>query len=144
MLHCSWDMVRDRCNYFSFRVIFWPFTGRKIKISKKLKKHLEISSFSTSVPKIMIRWCKVPEIWCVTDVIIFHFGPIFVLLTTPPSPPPPTNSPKNQNFEKMKKAPGDIITLQMCTKNYDQMMYGSWYMVRDRRMEGRTDGRTYG
>ena len=40
-------------------------------------------------------------------------------------PPPPTNSPKNQNFEKMKKAPGDIITLQMCTKNYDQMMYGS-------------------
>ena len=45
------------------------------------------------------------------------------------------NSPKNQNFEKMKKTPGDIITLHMCTKKYDQMMYGSWDMLRD----GRTD-----
>ena len=43
----------------------------------------------------------------------------------------PPNSPKNQNFEKMKKMPGDII-LHKCTKNYDQMMYGSWDMVRDR------------
>ena len=25
----------------------------------------------------------------------------------------------------------------MWNKNYDQMMYGSWDMVRDRRMEGR-------
>ena len=44
----------------------------------------------------------------------------------------PTNSPKNQNFEKMKTIPGDIIILHMCNKNYDQMMYGSWDMVRDR------------
>ena len=34
---------------------------------KKRKKHLEILSFYTIVPKIMIRWCTVPEIWCVTD-----------------------------------------------------------------------------
>ena len=27
--------------------------------------------------------------------------------------------------KKMKKTPGDIIILHMCTKNYDQMMYGS-------------------
>ena len=39
---------------------------------------------------------------------------------------------KNQNFEKMKKTPGNIIILHMCTKNYDQMMYGSWDMVCDR------------
>ena len=71
----------------------------------------------------MIRWCKVPEIWCVTHVIIFHFGPLFALLS-------PT-SPKNQNFEKMKKIPGDIIILDMCSKNYDQMMYSPWDMVRD-------------
>ena len=31
----------------------------------------------------------------------------------------------------MKKMPGDIIILHMCTKNYDHMMYGSWDMVRD-------------
>ena len=57
----------------------------------------------------------VPEIWCVKDVIvIIHFGLFFALL-----PPPPPNSLKNQNFKKMKKKPGDIIILQMCTKNYD-------------------------
>ena len=26
MLHCSWDMARDGCNYISFWVIFCPFT----------------------------------------------------------------------------------------------------------------------
>ena len=36
-----------------------------------------------------------------------------------------TNNPENQNFEKMKTTPGDIIILNMCTNNYDQMMYGS-------------------
>ena len=58
MLHCSWDMAHDGCNYyFSFWGIFCPFT--------------------------------------------------------------PPNSPKNQNFKKIKKIPGDIIILHMCTKNYD-------------------------
>ena len=28
----------------------------------------------------------------------------------------------------MKKMPGDIITLHMCTKNHDHMMYSSWDM----------------
>ena len=40
MLYCSWDMVHDGCNYFSFRPIFCPFTtltAQKIKISKKSK-----------------------------------------------------------------------------------------------------------
>ena len=37
----------------------------------------------------------------------------------------PPMDPKNQNFEKMKEAPGDIIILHVCNKNYDQMMYGS-------------------
>ena len=32
---------------------------------------------------------------------------------------------KNQNFEKMKKASGDVIILQMCTKNHDHVIYGS-------------------
>ena len=43
----------------------------------------------------------------------------------------PTNNPKNQNFEKMKKLPGDIIVLHSCTKNHDQMLYFSWDMVRN-------------
>ena len=59
---------------FHFRLFFVllqggksPLTAQKIKTSKKWKKHLEISSFYTCVPKIMIRWCMVPEIWCATD-----------------------------------------------------------------------------
>ena len=44
----------------------------------------------------MIICFTVPEIWCVTDVVIFHFGQFFTLLAT--------NSPKNQNFKKMKKS----------------------------------------
>ena len=60
-----------------------------MKISKKWKKHLEISSFYISLPKIMIIWNTVPEIWHMADVIIFHFGPF--------------TAQKNQNFKKMKK-----------------------------------------
>ena len=33
------------------------------------------------------------------------------------------NNPKNQNFEKMKKTPGDITILHMCTINDNHMMY---------------------
>ena len=58
MLHCSWDMARDRCSlYLSFWDIFCPFTPlmtQKIKFFKKWKKHLEMLSFYTCVPKIMI------------------------------------------------------------------------------------------
>ena len=61
----------------------------------------------------MIMCYTVPEIWCMTNVIIFHFGPFFALL------------PKNQNFEKMKKILGDIIILHKSTKNYDQVIYSS-------------------
>ena len=35
------------------------------------------------------------------------------------------NNPKNQNLKKMKKPPGDIITLHMCTINGNHMTYGS-------------------
>ena len=67
MLYCSWDMVHDGCNCdFSFRAIFCPFTPL-IKISKKMLKVLEISSFYTCALKIMIRWCTNPEIWNATD-----------------------------------------------------------------------------
>ena len=59
-----------------------------------------------------------PDIWCGTDVIVIsHFGLFFALL--------PPNSPKYQNFEKIKKMPGDIIILYKCTEDYDQMMYSS-------------------
>ena len=36
-----------------------------------------------------------------------------------------SNMPKNQNFEKIEKTPGDIIILHLCATNDDHMMYGS-------------------
>ena len=42
------------------------------------------------------------------------------------------NNLENQNSEKMKKAPGDVIILHMCTKNHDHMMYASWDVECDR------------
>ena len=71
MLYCSWDRACDRCNCdFSFWAIFCtftPLTAQKIKILKKWKKYLEISSFYICVPKIIIRSYAVPEIWCTTE-----------------------------------------------------------------------------
>ena len=128
-------MVCDGCNYFFIMghfLPFYPLTARKIKILKKWKKLLEIGSFYMCVPKIIIRWYTLPEIWCVTDVVVIsHFG-IFLALLTP------------KILKKWKKAPGDIIILHRCTKNYDQIMYGSWHMVRDKRTDRRTDGWTDG
>ena len=42
------------------------------------------------------------------------------------------SSMENQNFEKMKKMPGVIITLHKCTINDNHMMYGSWDMKPNR------------
>ena len=39
----------------------------------------------------------------------------------------------------MKTTPGDIIVLHICTKNYNQMMYDFWDIVRNRRKDKRTD-----
>ena len=61
-----------------------------------------------------IIWCMFLGIWSVADI-----------------------SPKNQNEKekkkkKIKRTLGDIIILQLCTKNHDHMLYCSWDMVRDR------------
>ena len=54
---------------------FTPLTVQKMEIYIKKWKHLEISSFYTSVPKLKITGYTVLEIWCVMDVIVvFHFG----------------------------------------------------------------------
>ena len=70
-----------------------------------------------------IIWCMVSEITSdtVTFVILGYFLPFY-----------PANNLKNQNCEKMKKKPGDIIILHLYTTNDNRMMYGSWDMERDR------------
>ena len=57
------------------------------------------------------------EIWSVTDRIFCHLGPFLALY--------PTSNLKNQNFEKMKQTPGDIIILHLGITNNNHMMYGS-------------------
>ena len=90
MPYCSWDKAHDgrNCNFLFWANLypFTPLTVRKIKIKQKRKKHLEISSFYKSAPKIMIIYYTVLEIWHVADVlVIFHSGLFFALL--PPNPP---------------------------------------------------------
>ena len=53
--------------HFGLFLALLPLTAQKIKILKKWKKSLDISSFYICVPKIMIRWCTFPEIWCAMD-----------------------------------------------------------------------------
>ena len=45
-----------------------------------------------------------------------HLGPSFALYHPP-------NTPEDQNFEKKKKASGDVIILNLCNKKHNQMMY---------------------
>ena len=84
MIYGSSDKEYNGQNFLSFWTIFCPFdslTNQKIKILEKWKKSLEISSFYISVQKIITGWCTVPEIWCVTYVIVIsHFGLFFALL----------------------------------------------------------------
>ena len=66
----------------------------------------------------------VSEIQSGTDRIFCHYGPF--LLFYPP------NNLQNQSFENMKRAPGDVIILHMCTKSDIHIMYGSRDMEHDR------------
>ena len=124
MLYCSSDMARDRCNYFSFWAFFCPFntlTAWKIKTKKNEKMPRDIM--------ILHKCTKNYDhmLYCSWDMAhdrcncYFSFWAVFCPFTP--------NSPKNQNFKEIKKTPGDIIILHMCTKNSDQMKCGSWDMV---------------
>ena len=101
-----------------------PLKTKKIRILKKLKKLQVISSFYACAPKPIIIWGMLPGIQSETDIISLSsckFLPFY-----------PPNNPENQNFENMKKAPGDVINLHICPKNHNHMMYASWDMECDR------------
>ena len=87
---------RDRHNFLKTWAVFCFFTppnNLEVKILKKWRKHLEISSFETCVPKTTIIWCMLPEIWSVTDTFFCHFWPLLLFYFT--------TDPENQNLEKM-------------------------------------------
>ena len=112
------------CHSGPFFALLPPYGPRKSKFWKNEKNKWTYYHFTNVYHK-----------WQSHDVWLLRYGvpqtEFFVILDhfcyfTPPPP----NSPKNQNYKKKK--PGDIIILYICTKNYDQMMYSSWNMVRDR------------
>ena len=74
---------------------FYPNKNPKNQKFEKWKNLLEISSFHTCVPKIMIIWCTVPEIQSETGRIFCHFGSFFAL-----SPP---WQPRKSKFWKTEK-----------------------------------------
>ena len=127
LIYGSWDINCNRHIFFCHLGPFLALTAQKMKFQKN-EKNTWRSSFYTTVPKIMIIGYTVPEIWCLTNVIIFHFGLFFALLP-PPSPPP--NSPKKKISKKLKTTPGDVIVLHKWTKNHDYMLYCSWDMAYD-------------
>ena len=100
MLYCSWNMVRDRCNfYFSFWATFCSFTSppshnnQEKQNFEKMKKNSWRYHFTHVYHKWRSYdvWFLRYEIWFLQYVLWFRA--IFYL----------TNKSKNQNFEKMKK-----------------------------------------
>ena len=68
-------------------------------------------------------YCSVTNV-----IVIFQFGLFFDLL-------PPQQPKKSKFLKKIKKH----LEISSFTKNYDQMMYGSWDMVCDRWTNGKSD-----
>ena len=137
----KWCMAPEIWNVTEFFVIlghflpFYPTNNPKNQNFEKMKKTTGDIIILYTCIKNHDHMYTIPEIWHMTDVIyISYFGPFSAIL--------PPKSPKKQNFKKWKKTPGDIIILQMCTKNYDHMMYGSWDMVWDGWMDQKTDRKT--
>ena len=97
----------------------------KIRILKRWKTLLGISSFYACVPKTTIIWGTVPEIKSEKEIIFCHFVLFFA--------PLPYNQPEKSKFWKNeKKKPTDIIILHLSTTEDNHMMYVSWDMEGDR------------
>ena len=108
MMYDTWDMEWDTQIFFlildNFYCLFTPLTTHKIKIFNKWKKPLEIHKCTINDNNIMYSSWYMEHDWENFFVILDYFLPFY-----------PTNNPKNRNFEKMKKPPGDIIILHKCT-----------------------------
>ena len=119
-------MECDRQNVLSLWTVFCPFTPiwtHKIKIWKNEKNTLRYYHFTNVYHKwqsydIWFFRYRVHQTKCF--VILEHFVPFYL-----------PNNLKNQNFEKLKKTPGDIIILHKCTKNHDHMLYCSLNITRN-------------
>ena len=81
-----------------------------LHMSTRNKNHLPANNPKTSC-------CETQFLRYRVRVILGHSLPFTLHLL--PSP----NNQENQNFEKMEKASGDVINLNLPNKKHDQMMY---------------------
>ena len=110
---------------FPFGIYWSTLKNPKNRILKKWKKIAGDIITLHMCTKNHDQWGTVPEIWSGTIffVILGHLLPFYPL-----SP----NNPENHNFEKMKKAFGDVIILNLCNKRHNQMMYADSDMACNR------------
>ena len=130
MMHDSWIMEYDRLNVLSFWTILCPLPPPTMDPEnqnfEKMKKTpgdiiLQMSTINDS-HMMYGSWNMRYEVQQIEFFIILDcFLPFYH-----------PNKPKTQNFEKLKKTHGDIIIWKRCTKNDNDMMYGSWDMEGDR------------
>ena len=132
-----WHMVHDKCNcYFSFWT-FLPFYLPNSPKNQNFKKMIKTPGYI-----IILHKCTKNHdhlLYCFWDMAhdksncYFSFWFFFALL-------PPLNSPKNQNFKKMKKKPGDIIILHVYQKLWLDdvwfLRHGVW------QTDGQADGKS--
>ena len=81
-------------------LVFYSPSSPKNENFKKMKKHLKISSFNASVPKIMIM------LYCFWDNGMWRMYLLFFILgycLFTPSPSPLPSQPKKWNFQKNEK-----------------------------------------
>ena len=139
VVYSSWDSEWDRQTFLSLCTLFCPFTSPliilNIKILKKWKKCLEILSFYTYMCTVneghiillyihvyhkSRSWHMVPEIQGATEQKLSTFWAIFC----------PLNPLRTWKIKilTLKKTPGDIIILHICTTTGNHMIYGAWHM----------------
>ena len=116
----------QRTEFFVILGHFYPLTlltTQKIKTWKNEKNSWRYYHFKHEYHK----W-KSYDVWFLRYgaqqtnffLILDHFLPFYTIS--------PANNTENQNLEKMKITPGDIIILHKCNINYNHMIYGSWDM----------------
>ena len=123
----TWSMTeRIFCDFGPLFALLPP-KNQKIKILKKWKK--------SPGDIIILHKCTKNHdhmLYCSWNMLsdgcncYFSFWAIFCPFT------PVTAQKMKISKNKMKKTSGDIIILQVCTKNHDHMLYCSWDMAHDR------------
>ena len=116
-----WSAIdRTFCHSGTLFVLLPPYGSRKSKFWKNEKSTWRYYHFTQVYHKWQSYdvWFLRYEAWLTKFFVILNsFLPFY--------------NPKNQNFEKLKEAPGDIIILHKCIKNNDHMLCCSLDMARN-------------